>query len=260
MGRHKIGGITTGAGITFVGHTKKVTIRNKDGSFLVKDYKNPSVKSKYDIPLIRGFLKLYNVFKMAASTWIGKFSLFMLSIGIIGFILGLIFGEPVPSSQEVVTVFDIAFAAINIIILIGLLTYILKIRHLHGLEHRFIQTYNKGLPITLENVKAQKKETPRCGGTLLGMLLIIELVWVGLFNLPSLFVWLLLPSVGFEMFLLASGNKWYHKLLYGPGWLIQQITTGYNVSDEIIQQYIPGFTSFVKLEDPHYFNSTIKEQ
>lgn len=251
MGLHKLSGITTWKRITFVGHTKKVTIRNSDGTFFISSYNNQSAKSKYDIPFIRGFVKLFNVFKMMSHTGIGKFAIFMLCFGFISLILGL-FSDESSSSKMITSISDIVFLVFNITILTGLIVYVYRIRHLHGLEHRLLKTYYKGLSITSENVKEQSKETSHCGSTLLGILLMIELVWVGIFNLPEIFVWILLPSVGYELFLLSHGYKWYNKIFYVPGWLVQQITTSYKISDETIKKYISGFKSFVKQEDPDH--------
>lgn len=258
MAKYKVGGITTAAGITFVGQKAKVTIRNKDGAFLVKKYSNPSANKAGKTPLLRGPLKLLNVFKMAFGTTIGKISLAFVILAIVSGILSLILGEPVPKGDDILTMFDIMWLTINIVMIGGIFTYILFIRNLHGLEHKIIHVYNKGLPLTIENVKQQPKETPRCGGTLLGIAIVIEILWVGVFSLPSAFVWLLFPTLGYEAFLHANGDKWYNKLLYFPGLMIQKITTGNNVSDETIKKYLDGFKAFVAQEDKDYSNNTLQ--
>ncbi len=258
MGKYKVGGITTAAGITFVGQKAKVTIREKDGAFLVKKYYNPGANKGGKIPMFRGILKLLNVFKMAFGTTIGKISLAFVGLSVLSMILSFIIGEPVPKGNDVITMFDIMFMAINVIMIAGILTYVMYIRNLHGLEHKIISTYNNKLSLTVENVKKQPKETPRCGGTLLGIAIIIEVVWVGVFKLPSAFVWLLFPTIGYEAFLHAAGDKWYNKAIYFPGLLIQKITTGNKVSDDTIKKYLCGFKAFVAQEDPTYSSKTNK--
>jgi len=249
MAKYKVGGITTAAGITFVGQKAKVTIRNDDGSFIVKKWNNPSTNKYAEIPFIRGFYKIFAAMKMAFGTWIGKLAVFFMAVSLISMIIGFFLHEPVPTTQQVNSMSNMIFAISNVIILLGIVGYTLFIRNLHGLEHKIITTYNKGLPLTVDNVKAQRKETPQCGGTLLGIILLIDLIWVGLLSMPTTFIWILFPSIGYEAFLIARDNKWYSKILYFPGWLIQQITTGSHVKDSTVEKYLVGFRAFIVQED-----------
>jgi len=254
--RH-IGGITTGAGITFVGLHTKVTIRHKDGAYIIKHKYNPQSNTLYNklqkTPFIRGFIKLYKTFKMAVGTLIGKISLGLIFISFIFLIIGLFIGEPIPTSDEINTLSSLILNVTNIIIILSILFYTLSIRNLHGLEHKLIQTYNKGLELNLNNVKNQSKETPQCGGTLLGIIIFINILWINVFHLPSLWVWLLIPSIGFELFLIAKNPIWYSKILYFPGYLIQLISTGNNISDDTILKYLDGFKAFI-IQETKYDN------
>jgi len=252
MSSNKVGGITTAAGITFVGKRAKVTVREVDGMFMVQKYSNPSNNKYGDIPFLRGFLKLFNALKMAFGTLVGKISVFFLTIGFLGMIAELLFGSPTTTSKDVDTMFTVMFVVTNAVVIIAILGYTLFIRNLHAVEHRLITLYKKRLPLVLENVKSQPKETPQCGGTLLGVMLLIEILWVFILRLPSEFVWILFPSLGFELFLLADGNKWYNKVLYFPGLMIQKISTGNGADDKTIKKYLIGFRAFVAQEDPDY--------
>jgi len=249
MTKFKVGGITNLKGITFVGQKTKVNIRNKDGAFIVRSWTNPSANKKTNIPFIRGFFKLYSAIKMAAGTIIGKISIFFLVLSIISFILELVIGGPKIDDRQVSNIYNIINMTVTITLLTGILIYVVLVRKRHGLEHKIINAYNKDLPITVQNVKKQNKETSQCGGTLLGIFFLIYFVWSGVFRLPYSLLWLVLPSIGYELFLYARGNRWYNKLLYSPGWVIQQLTTGHETDDTVIDKYVCGFNAFICQED-----------
>ena len=247
MTKYKIGGITAASGITFVGQCAKVTIRNKDGVFCVKTFSKRKENLIERTPFLRGFIKLYKTFKMVTGSIIGKIALGILIFGVIMGIISLLF-EGTPSSDSVELFSNVVLNIISFVMLIGMIIYTFLIRHLHGLEHRFINAYNNGLALTVENVKKQRKETPQCGGTLLGIIIIINIA-VSVLNIPTLLVWFLIPSLGYECFLNAKGNRWYNKVLYFPGYVIQLFSTGYKVSDKTIAKYLVGFKAFIKSEE-----------
>ena len=245
MTKYKIGGMTSIVGITFVGQQAKAIIKN-NGMFVIKQFSKHSETLIERTPFLRGFVKIYRAFKMVTGSVIGKIALGLFGLGIISAILALFAGESI--TPQTVSSFNMVMFVTSILMLLGMLIYTFLIRHLHGLEHRFIGAYNNGLPLTVENVKKQRKETPQCGGTLLGIIIVIEII-IGVFNMPSLLTWLLIPSLGYECFLLAKHNTWYGKTLYAPGYIIQKFSTGYKVSDETIERYLIGFKAFVAQED-----------
>ena len=48
----------------------------------------------------------------------------------------------------------------------------------HGAEHKTIFCYEKGLPLTVENVRAQKRFHPRCGTSFLVLMLLVGIIAV----------------------------------------------------------------------------------
>ena len=262
---YKISGVTSAAGITFVGFKSKVIIKKESNdtatNFKILKYNNPSASKtgkKFNVPFLRGFFKLFNAFKMVSGTLIGKIAIGFLAFGFTGLFLSLIF-PPLTvtnggaTSGAVITetakqTSDLIVASINFIMLFGIIGYVWFIRHLHGLEHKIIETFNKGLELTVNNVKSQPKESPSCGGTFLGIILFIDLIWLVGLGLPSSWLWLIWPSLGFEMFLLARGTKWYNKIMFMPGWIVQQLTTGNKITDDEIEHYLIGFREFIKHE------------
>ena len=241
-----VGGITTNKGITFVGEKTRIVINDKDGTYKVSKWSNPALKKKSDVPFLRGFVKLYSTLKMGLTTTIGKFSAIFLAIALLSVITGLIRGESMSASQ--MSLLDTFISiTINITIICAMMFYGYNIRPLHGLEHKLISAYKQYKPLTVKNVKSMTKETPYCGGTLLGIIFAMNIL-ISIFNLPVILLWILVPSLGIELFILARGNKWYNKMIFFPGWLIQQITTSDNVSDQTIEKYLVGFKVFVNNE------------
>lgn len=51
----------------------------------------------------------------------------------------------------------------------------------HGAEHKTIFCYERGLPLTVENVRAQPKHHPRCGTSFLFVVIFISMLFSGVF-------------------------------------------------------------------------------
>jgi len=257
MVKNKIGGITTPRSISFVGINYKIKIKDIDGSFIIKKNNNISYsKNKNSIktkPFIRGFYKMFDVIEMTWSTLFGKIFLsFFGFIYFISVILSLLLPEPntavVPISTKIV------ISMINIFFYFIILYIMIKVRPLHGLEHKILKTYNKNLKFNIKNILKQPRAIPQCGGTFLGIIIVTNLI-INLFNLPNSLIYLLIPSLCYELFLKARGNNWYNKMLFFPGFLIQQLTTSNNIKKERIKKYIMGFKCFIAKEDPEYYKN-----
>lgn len=110
----------------------------------------------------------------------------------------------------------------------------------HGAEHKTIFCYEKGLPLTVENVRIQCRFHPRCGTSFMILMILIsiifstvvQLIFPGVYNLA--WVWvavkiLLIPIVcgaGFEV-LRACGkyDNLFTRIISAPGLWLQRITT-----------------------------------
>ncbi len=119
----------------------------------------------------------------------------------------------------------------------------------HGAEHKSIFCYEKGLPLTVENVKAQSRLHPRCGTSFIFVVLIISILISSILGLiPGLrdlrALWmviklLLLPivaGISYEFIKYAGKNedkKWVCALSK-PGLWMQKITTN-EPTDDIIE-------------------------
>ncbi len=104
----------------------------------------------------------------------------------------------------------------------------------HGAEHKTIFCYEKGLPLTVENVRKQKRFHPRCGTSFLILMLLVGF-FIGLFIrfenvfLRSLLKLALLPitvGIGYELIKFAGRHdNILTKIISAPGVWLQHITT-----------------------------------
>ena len=110
----------------------------------------------------------------------------------------------------------------------------------HGAEHKTIFCYEKGLPLTVENVKMQKRFHPRCGTSFLILMILVSVIFSTLVQIifPSVYniewLWvvikiLLLPlicGVGFEVLRFCGKyDNIITKIISAPGMWLQRLTT-----------------------------------
>ena len=116
----------------------------------------------------------------------------------------------------------------------------------HGAEHKTIFCYEKGLPLTVENVRPQPRLHPRCGTSFLFVVIIIS-IFVGIFIRVAntwariglkLLVLPIVVGVSYEI------NRWVGRhentlsaILSWPGKQMQRITTS-EPDDEMIKTAI----------------------
>ncbi|NLH00950.1 MAG: DUF1385 domain-containing protein [Clostridiales bacterium] len=104
----------------------------------------------------------------------------------------------------------------------------------HGAEHKTIFCYEKGLPLTAENVKIQSRFHPRCGTSFLFVVMIISififsfLTWDNVWVRMGLRI-LLLPvvmGISYEINRWAGRHdNWLSAVLSAPGKALQRLTT-----------------------------------
>jgi uncharacterized protein YqhQ len=114
----------------------------------------------------------------------------------------------------------------------------------HGAEHKTIFCYEKGLPLTVENVRAQRRFHPRCGTSFLILMLLVSIL-VGFFIPPTLPTWLytlirlllvpLIVGLGYELIKFCGRHdNWLTKIISAPGMALQHITV-FEPDDSMIQ-------------------------
>lgn len=104
----------------------------------------------------------------------------------------------------------------------------------HGAEHKTIYCYEKGLPLTVENVRMQSRLHPRCGTSFLFIVMIISIfvfsfvTWSNVWMRMGLRI-VLLPvvmGVSYEIIRWAGRHdNWLSTALAAPGKALQKLTT-----------------------------------
>ena len=130
----------------------------------------------------------------------------------------------------------------------------------HGAEHKSIHCYEKGLELTVENVRRQSKHHPRCGTSFLMVVIIVSIlintIVFALFPAPNLLVrilvqLLLLPVVvgiayEFNRYVGAHDNP-VTAFLAKPGMWMQKFTT-YEPDDSMIEVAIEALKRVIPEE------------
>ena len=103
----------------------------------------------------------------------------------------------------------------------------------HGAEHKSIHCYEKGLPLTVENIRPQPREHPRCGTSFLFVVMIVSFLVFSVVSWKRRIVafflrLLLLPVVvafSYEINRWAGGHdNWLSRVLSAPGRALQKLT------------------------------------
>ena len=127
----------------------------------------------------------------------------------------------------------------------------------HGAEHKSIFCYEKGLPLTVENVRKQKRFHPRCGTSFLILMLVVGIiisilipithpVWRTVVKLAML---PLTVGVGYELIKLAGRHdNWFTRAISAPGMWMQRLTT-IEPDDDMIECAITALQAVIP-EDP----------
>lgn len=131
----------------------------------------------------------------------------------------------------------------------------------HGAEHKSIFCYEKGLELTVENVREQKRFHPRCGTSFLILMLIVSVVFYQLLLLippirelsSTTWLWtcikiLMLPvicGVGYELIRFCGRHdNWLTRIISAPGMWVQRITTK-EPDDSMIEVAIAALSAVI---------------
>ena len=135
----------------------------------------------------------------------------------------------------------------------------------HGAEHKTIFCYENGMPLTVENVRKQRRFHPRCGTSFLILMLIVSIV-IGLFIpadikgindtaytfIRAFIKLLLIPltmGVGYELLKLAGRHdNLFTRIISAPGMWLQRITVR-EPTDDMIECAIKAFVAVMPDED-----------
>jgi len=156
------------------------------------------------------------------------------------------------------------------ILLTSLLKDIKRTYMYHGAEHKTISCYEKGLELTVENVRKCPRVHDRCGTTFMFFVIFVGIIVFCLVNplladvlednftgklvriLVKIALLPLVSGLSYELLkALAKTSSWIVYPLKLPGLLLQRITTR-EPDDEMIEVAITSFTKVLKMdEDPN---------
>ncbi|MCD8376026.1 MAG: DUF1385 domain-containing protein [Oscillospiraceae bacterium] len=156
--------------------------------------------------------------------------------------------------------------AIRIIIFMLYLYLISKMKDMrrvfsyHGAEHKTIFCYEAGLPLTVENVRAQPRHHPRCGTSFLFVVIVVAILassvvftyvdWSNLWVRLATHLLLLLPVVAISYEcnrLVGRYDNALTRLLVRPGLWMQNFTT-FEPDDSMIEVGIKALTLVIPEE------------
>lgn len=151
---------------------------------------------------------------------------------------------------------------VGYILLTSLMKDIRRTYMYHGAEHKTITCYEKGLDLTVDNVRACRRVHDRCGTTFMFIVMVISIL---VFSVVS--IWLpkgmngalkllcklaLLPvvaGISYEVLkLLAKTDSPLVYPLKAPGLLLQRITTR-EPDDDMIEVAITSFNKVLKMDE-----------
>ena len=142
--------------------------------------------------------------------------------------------------------------------LVSLMKDIRRTYMYHGAEHKTIFCYEKGLPLTVENVRAQRRFHPRCGTSFMILMLIVG-VFLGMLIpatihpvLRTVIKLVMLPltmGIGYELIRLAGRvDNLFTRIISKPGVWLQHLTT-IEPDDSMIECAIMAFKEVIPEDD-----------
>ena len=124
-----------------------------------------------------------------------------------------------------------------------------RVYRYHGAEHKTIFCYEAGLPLTVENIREQKRFHPRCGTSFMILMLIVSIAvtllldailpWLkGVLWLRTIVKLLLVPLIcglGYELIKICGRyDNIVTRIIAYPGLLVQRLTV-YEPDDQMIE-------------------------
>ncbi|MEJ6951149.1 DUF1385 domain-containing protein [Natronospora cellulosivora (SeqCode)] len=274
MSKNQYGGQAVLEGVMMRGAEDiAVAVRRSPDNIVIKKMKADSIANKYSFlqwPFIRGFLALFS--SLIVGTKALSFSANqlaeedeeeittkeMISSIILSFLFAILLFVVFPASM--VALLD-SYVESNLILnfiegiikIIAFLSYLFIISRFedikrvfmyHGAEHKVIFTYEKGLPLTVENAKTFGTLHPRCGTNFLFIVILMSIFFFTFFGRPPFFQRImyhviLLPLIAgtsYEIIKEAGGSRVDSitgkvkinpiiKAIATPGLYLQKLTT-----------------------------------
>ncbi len=145
---------------------------------------------------------------------------------------------------------------ITYLALVSRIKDIKRIWQYHGAEHKTIFCYEKRLPLTVENARAQTRLHPRCGTSFLFLVMIISILVFSVISWSNVFVRLalrilLLPvvvGISYELIKLAGRyDNVLTRIISAPGKALQRLTTA-EPDDSMLEVAIAALNEVIPAE------------
>lgn len=205
---------------------------------------------------------------MAAAAAVGGVLGVILCVGLFVYLPSLVFdlikwltAETAAESVFSMNIVRSAFEGVlRIIIFVGYISLMCLVKDVrrtfeyHGAEHKTIFCYEARLPLTVENVRIQKRFHPRCGTSFIILMLLVSIV-IGMFipaSLPGLLrsaiKLALLPitvGIGYELIRLCGRHEnILTRIISAPGVWLQRITV-HEPDDKMIECAIKAMNAVI---------------
>ncbi len=142
------------------------------------------------------------------------------------------------------------------LLLISMMKDVKRVLQYHGAEHKTINTFEKGLPLTVENVRKNSRLHKRCGTSFLAFIMIIGMIvfyfvrtdvrWIRILSRIALSPFI--AGISYEVIKYAgSHDNFIVKILSLPGMLMQLISTK-NPDDEMLEVAIASLKGVLEVE------------
>ena len=157
---------------------------------------------------------------------------------------------------------------VGYVLLITLMKDIQRLFQYHGAEHKCINCVERGLPLTVENVRKCSKQHKRCGTSFLLIVMVISIIFFMFIQTDSTLMRvvlriLLLPvvaGVSYEVIRLAGRcDNIFIKIVSAPGMLLQRLTTR-EPADEMIEVAIKSVEAVFDWKQYLYDNRYITKK
>ncbi len=142
---------------------------------------------------------------------------------------------------------------VGYVVLIGMVPDIKRTFQYHGAEHKTIFCYENDLPLTVENVRKQKRFHPRCGTSFLILMLVIGII-VGFFipfsnpflrTFTKLLCIPVIMNVGYEVQkACVRHDGWLSRAVTAPGLWMQRLTVK-EPDDKMIEAAIAAMEAVI---------------
>lgn len=129
---------------------------------------------------------------------------------------------------------------VGYVMLVSLMNDIKRVYMYHGAEHKTIFCYEKGLELTVENVRLQKRFHPRCGTSFMILMILVsvvlstvlQIIFPNIYAIPWLWTvakLLMVPltcGIGFEVLKFCGRfDNIITRIISAPGMWLQRVTT-----------------------------------